>query len=146
MLTLHDVLGRKVVDIVVEIFVSCCLLEGEVLGLDEAVQEVVLLAVLLLPLPALDPALLLLPAHNNSQDIEPQVDIKDVMTVRGARYLAAPWPVSMAAPLLLLRLNSRLTLSWGGSASSSSAPAGDLALTGVELGEFPDIKIVTFKK
>ena len=73
MLTLHDVLGRKVVDIVVEIFVSCCLLEGEVLGLDEAVQEVVLLAVLLLPLPAPGPALLLLPAHNNSQDIETHV-------------------------------------------------------------------------
>ena len=78
MLTLHDVLGRKVVDIVVEIFVSCCLLEGEVLGLDEAVQEVVLLAVLLLALPAPGPALLLLPAHNNSQDIEPHVDIKGV--------------------------------------------------------------------
>ena len=57
MLTLHDVLGRKVVDIVVEIFVSCGLLEGEVLRLDEAVQEVVLLAVLLLPLPAPRPAL-----------------------------------------------------------------------------------------
>ena len=66
--------------------------------------------------------------------------------ILGARYLAAPWPVSMAAPLLLLRLNSRLTLSWGGSASSSSAPAGDLALTGVELGEFPDIAMVTLKK
>ena len=62
-------LWRKVVDIVVEIFVSCCLLECEVLRLDEAVQEVVLLAVLLLALPAPGPALLLLPAHSHSQHI-----------------------------------------------------------------------------
>ena len=38
-LTLHDpVLRGKVVDIVLEIFVSRGLLEGEGLGLDEAVQ------------------------------------------------------------------------------------------------------------
>ena len=48
--TLHDVLWRKVADVVVKIFVPCCLLEGEVLGLNEAVQEVALLAVLLLNL------------------------------------------------------------------------------------------------
>ena len=46
-LTLHDpVLRRKVVDIVLEIFVPRCLLEGEGLRLDEAVQEVALLTVL----------------------------------------------------------------------------------------------------
>ena len=46
-LTLHDpVLRGKVVDIVLEIFVSRGLLEGEGLGLDEAVQEVALLTVL----------------------------------------------------------------------------------------------------
>lgn len=40
-------LWRKVVDIVLEIFVSCCLLESKVLSLNQTIQKIALLAVLL---------------------------------------------------------------------------------------------------
>ena len=50
MATLHDMLllWRKVVDIVLKIFVSCRLLESKVLSLNQTIQKIALLAVLLI--------------------------------------------------------------------------------------------------
>ena len=50
MATLHDMLllWRKVVDIVLKIFVSCRLLKSKVLSLNQTIQKIALLAVLLI--------------------------------------------------------------------------------------------------